>query len=709
MKCCALAIVALALISGPARAHAGKNPAVTQVIMLITELEAKIKLDGEIEQKSYDKYACWCEDTLARKAKDIADAKELIPELQNNIVKYKSEIAAIKAEIVQLNKDIRENKQAQREATEARDAEFKSYSADRTELEQCIGATEVATKVLTGAGTGALQTGFLQAYKEAQLLSVVAGVRNVLRSSKASDVISSEDREIVQRFVEKPDAFMQTGKSPNPHGEYAPQSTQIQGILKGMYDAFVADLEKSNAEEADSQKEYEAFMATKTMELNTMETTLEIQTQDKAEKTKKLSVTELLLDDTKAQLEADEKFFADTKEACEDKAAEWSERVRLRTEELQGVAKTIQILSDPDAKAVFKRSSNVTSFFQLAAARQHTESKQKGQEGAVEHLKSLAAKFHSKKIRKAASDLKNGGHFDKIIAEIDDMIALLRKEEQHDIAHRDRCQNGENKNTNDKADAIAGAAKAQKKIDRLEDDEDDLYTKIWELGNKTISTQTEMSNLLKLRNKQKAEFETALKDDADAVALLEEAILWMSKFYKDNKIPLNLLASVTTTQPEYTEDPDKAPETAWGGKEYGGKKSETTGLVAIISMIKEDVEHEMSTARKDEASDQKEYERQNAALTEVLDTTINSKIATEKELTECEAELADTRELKSQYGKDELAENGLTTALFADCSWVTNTFKTRRDNRKKEIAGLEDAKAYLAGADDGSLLIVGQR
>ena len=105
----------------------------------------------------------------------------------------------------------------------------------------------------------------------------------------------------------------------NPFGDYAPQSTAIQGILKGMYDAFTADLEKDNAAEADSQKSFEELMATKKQERETLEATLQKQETDKAAKTKRLSESEVLLDDTTEQLKADEQFFDDTKEACQAK------------------------------------------------------------------------------------------------------------------------------------------------------------------------------------------------------------------------------------------------------------------------------------------------------------------------------------------------------------------------------------------------------
>ena len=41
--------------------------------------------------------------------------------------------------------------------------------------------------------------------------------------------------------------------------------------MAGMYDAMTADLEKDNAEEAESQKGFEALMATKKEERETLE------------------------------------------------------------------------------------------------------------------------------------------------------------------------------------------------------------------------------------------------------------------------------------------------------------------------------------------------------------------------------------------------------------------------------------------------------
>merc|ERR1719217_1781748 len=158
-------------------AASGQSP-ISRVVELIQELKAKVEADGKAEQKTYDKFACWCEKTLARKAAAIDAAKELIDKTQREIIELKGRLGELGATIKQLEKEIAANEEAQREATEIRDKENEDYTMERTESEQCIGAIEAALKVLSGAGT---KKSMLETLHEAQLLSVVAGVKHVLQ------------------------------------------------------------------------------------------------------------------------------------------------------------------------------------------------------------------------------------------------------------------------------------------------------------------------------------------------------------------------------------------------------------------------------------------------------------------------------------------------------------------------------------------------
>merc|ERR1719195_1910949 len=107
-----------------------------------------------MEQKSYDKYACWCEETLARKATEIAAAEEEVTATQTLILELKGDLGALGASIDALKADIAQNLESEHEATDLRDKEFSEYSEEKIETEQCIGGLEAAIRVLTGSGNG---------------------------------------------------------------------------------------------------------------------------------------------------------------------------------------------------------------------------------------------------------------------------------------------------------------------------------------------------------------------------------------------------------------------------------------------------------------------------------------------------------------------------------------------------------------------------
>merc|ERR1719326_1542421 len=100
----------------------------------------------------------------------------------------------------------------------------------------------------------------------------------------------------------------------------------------------------------------------------------------------------------------------------------------------------------------------------------------------------------------------------------------------------------------------------------------------------------------------------------DAVGLIASAIDALTSFYKNNKLPLGLVQK--KQDPEYTVDPDKAPETF--SAPYGGRSSEGGGITSIMGYIKEDLENEIKTSKADEAKSQKMFEEQRATALKSL-------------------------------------------------------------------------------------------
>merc|ERR1719182_1266662 len=132
----------------------------------------------------------------------------------------------------------------------------------------------------------------------------------------------------------------------------------------------------------------------------------------------------------------------------------------------------------------------------------------------------------------------------------------------------------------------------------------------------------------------------------DAVALLSCAVDAMTSFYKNNKLPLGLLAKKGKEDPEYAVDPDKAPEAP--SADYGGRSSEGGGIVSILGYIKEDLENEIGVSKKNEAEAQAEFEEQRAAATKVLNDLKAKKTSLEKLEAETDEKIADAGEDKAE-------------------------------------------------------------
>merc|ERR1711988_1434798 len=496
-------------------------------------------------------------------------------------------------------------------ATTIREKETADYNQERSDLEQAIGALERAIGILTRAGEKPAS-----ALQQAEILSVAAGVRGALRFAPSE--VSADDRKMVEKFVHDPMQFYGHPKNSlaqvkNPFGDYAPASGAIQGMLKGMYDAMTSDLESKNADQAIKQKQFEELTATKDAELATLKATLEKKKETLGSDTKTMTDSEVERDETQAQLKADEKFFEETKSACKAKADDWAERSRLRTEELAGINKAIEILTSDEAQATFGRATSM-----LLQSSQTHKASNPAKAKAYQTLKTVAKKHHSLRMAAMAAMVQTAteGHFDVVIGSVDKMIAELREEEQDDIDLRDYCQDEENKVENEIEDLQHKMTNIQGLIDRLNAKKKEIQADIKQTESDIAATEDAMAEALSTRNSENEDFKAALKDDADAVALLASAIDAMTSFYKNNKLPLGLLAKKGEEDPEYAVDPDKAPETF--SEPYGGRSSEGGGIVSILGYIKEDLENEIGTSKKAEAAAQKEFEEQRAAATQVL-------------------------------------------------------------------------------------------
>jgi hypothetical protein len=681
-------VVALALVAAAAATSQSATP-IDRVVELIEGLRSKIVADGEAEQTVYDKYACWCEETTARKAAAIEDAKTLIEELAKRILELKGRLGTYVAEIAKLEKDVADTTEAINKAEELRAKEHEAYIKKKGDLEHALSNLIKAIDVLTAGTTFEKSEGQKavdasmekagvrsSATEETKLLSVAAGLRSAL-ASYDTVTFKSVDVAPVKSFLSNPQGAMVQLHANPALGTYNAQSGVIQGILSQMKEDFEKELTESAAEEEEAASQHAKLMETKRADLALLEATLIKTKQSQGDDTQQLAEDQQERSETQKQLKADEIFFDETKQSCSAKAAQWSGRSRARTEELAAIDEAIGILTSDEAKATFENST--TTFLQVS----ETTEPNKERKAAYEILRKAATQSHSLRLATIATTVSSTGHFDMVIRDIDVMIENLRAEEKADIEHRDWCESekksAEFKNENLQYDQ----EQLSQKIERAEGQKVELEEEITKANEEKNQTLALMQEAKETRIEENNAFKQALKDDAAAVKLIDQALLTLSRVYG--------LVQVKAA-PE-----DSPPETFTG--DYGGRKSEGTGILAILSMIKEDIQKEMKVASEEEAEALKAYEdlrSESQATVHALEAKI---VSLGQDIAKKMKVIADLSAVKENKAASETATNDFLADLGPNCEWVDKHFDSRASKRKAEIEGLQKAKSVLAGAE----------
>jgi len=586
-------------------------------------------------------------------------------------------------------------------------------------MEQCVGALEAAIRIMPGS-----KKAFLETSGRAEMLTIVAGMKQVLDRIAVGDAWPAEDVQLVRRLVAEPGVFF--GGTPlsasalqtdmhSPYGDFAPDSVQIVGILKEMYDSFARELEKKNAEESTANRQFGELIDTKKSEMRALQATLGRQTVDQAEKAKTRAESVSLRKDTEVEYSSDKDFFAETKSNCQAKAQDWSHRSFLRTQELLGVKQAMSILTDSvkmkvveDALANRKRIKKVAPAPKLLQLRQQASGlahRRTARSRAYAQLSLLAQSTHSESVAQVALALSLGKQFAEVVAAIDAMVADLRQEGKEDIEHRDRCEANMRENEMARQDAQTIIDQEGEKVFSLKKEKGDLRKELATAEAKVASTDQSLKELLARRNQAVAAAKQTMQDDKEAIEVMSEVIKTLTAFYKKNKIPLSFIQAdgpdpADDDEPEYTEDPDKAPEDSWSGDAYGGKKGESQNIITLLQLLRANLENEFETSREEEQKAQAAYQRAKASLDRTRKAQTAVKLKVEKERGELQELLVERGEVHTDAQQSLKEANKMKTSLWDDCVWVEKTFDVRVKSREAEIKGLISAKGYLAGMED---------
>jgi hypothetical protein len=226
-------------------------------------------------------------------------------------------------------------------------------------------------------------------------------------------------------------------------------------------------------------------------------------------------------------------------------------------------------------------------------------------------LAELAEKRGSSALLQVAVLMKEEGPFDKVMTRIDGMIALLRKEEQDDVNHRDSCEKSVHGNEVERQNLQEGIERVSKELDRFGNGADGLKAALAQQKAKIVETRADMKKMQTLREEEHVEFQRAADVDAQAADLVKQAAEKLSKYYKVNSLSMGMVQEapapvwdVGAPAPAPLEAPKQevtpkasnrmdAPEFRGGASHQGESKS----IIAILDMMEQDFRKDIEDSK----------------------------------------------------------------------------------------------------------------
>merc|ERR1719486_591461 len=488
-----------------------------------------------------------------------------------------------------------------------------------------------------------------------------------------------------------------------------------------MKETMDKDVASAASAESASIKDYDALMAAKGKESDAL--TKEIET--KIARVGETGVTLVNdaedLESTKKQLAEDEKFLGGLGSSCKTKAAEWEATQKARGEELTALADTIKLLNDDDALDLFKKTLPSASFLQLKITSKDTLKR------ARKALGSLRVRDYKLDLISIAMQGK-AVDFAKVTAMIDDMSALLKKEQVDDDKKKVYCEE-----SFDKAeDEMKELARSENDLKKTIADEKEIIATLTEeiasLEEGIKALDKSVAEATEQRKKENAVYTEDLAANNAAVEIIGLAKNRMNKFYnpklykappkrqlsEEDQITVNMggtlaptaapggiagtgigLAQVSAHNAGQVAPPPP-PETA---EAFSKKSEESGGVIAMIDLMIKDLTKEMTEAETTEKDAQADYEQAMKDAAEKRATDSKSLADKEKAKAETTADMEASTEEKAATTKTLMATLEYIQSLHAECDWLMQYYEVRKEARTGEIESLKNAKSVLSGAD----------
>jgi chromosome segregation ATPase len=673
-----------------AEATAKPNP-IRRIVTLLQEMAEEIETEVEKEKKQYEKFQCYCkknDGALDAKAKEAAAL----------IKKTKAEVESLTGQKKALAEDLKKHKKDREEAKKNLDLATKKRTEEKSKYDE---ATKEQKKTLEDIdkAISALEKGMGKSFLQTSAADYLKTV--IDQNQAALSNLDVDDQEAVV-------SFLQNKK------DYAPAGGEIVGILKTMKDNFDESLGGIIKEEEEAVAGYKKLKASLVELIQASGAAIEKKTELKGQVAVKIVEGKNVISTTEKQMGDDMATLAELKEACSGKGNEFATRQKDAAAEVDAINMAIGVLNNDDALQLFNKTDTKdlmqTSLLQLRAKKNDPRAL------VLEQLNQLSTSNKSLAMlafsAKQALKSRTGVDFSKILTMIDEMVTLLKKEADDDLASRDQCNEDFNSSAAEKKEtehAIKGLTAVIEELTEVIAAQAAIVEKS---AADVVTAKESMAEATKQREGDNAAFVEAVDLNKQAVELIQKAKNKLNVYYNPQLVPKEKAPelsaeeeleagarSVLIQKHSFAQEeklPEGQPEIFAGERKNKGQKG--SSVLALMDMLAGDINKDTTALEKDEAVAQSEYEKLSQDLAnQVAEST---KAGNDAAATKAKAEEdKQTAESTLSMKEEELADVKQTIAdLHAQCDFILGAFEERKAARENEISGLGKAKAILSGA-----------
>jgi hypothetical protein len=496
--------------------------------------------------------------------------------------------------------------------------------------------------------------------------------------------------------------------------DFAPQSGQIVGILKGMKDDFEAELKSAGEEEEKAIAGYKELKLSKEEQQQLATEAIETKTARSGELAVSIVQTQDALADTEAELSKSQQFLHELKTQCATKEQEQAQRTKVRQEEQQALSETVAMLNDDDALDLFKKavpsSLSQVNFLQSSASLSSKVQKAQtilatlaAKPGQLKELKLLLFTLNSKLKLGSKGKVQN---FSGVIEMVDDMIKLLGADQADDTKQKGWCEDELEKSADEKKAAETKISNLEAQIEEATEAKDNVVSEISTLAQEIKDLDKAVAQATEQRKEEHSEYLTSTQLSEAALQLLAKAKNRLNKFYNptlykaapktERTMEGKIIDAGTFVQVQQHRSSElKALESFDAPYEKSGKSA---GVLGLMDMMVKEVETDMKDAAYEEKTAQKDYQ-------ELMSDSEGTRTQKSKAITVNEAAKAQLEMKLLALNEEKTSTTGdldLVTAYIGDlhvkCDFILQNFDLRKEARTNEVESLKNAKAILSGA-----------